>query len=194
MFRRNGEIATFFVLGPLVERHPELARRIVDEGHEIGSHAWSHRSLSALSDEVALDELERTDAMIAASTGVTPALMRPPYGHYDLDTRYLGYPLALWDVDPRDWQHRNPSETVRRTLRSVRPGSVVVLHDIHAATVEAMPLLVAELRASGYSLVTMSTLTGPAEAGAVYRSQSNVEEPPPPTTTTTTTTTTVPPG
>jgi peptidoglycan/xylan/chitin deacetylase (PgdA/CDA1 family) len=195
LFGRSGDVATFFMLGPLVEQRPDVALRVVVEGHEVGNHAWSHRSLSRLPVDVALDELERTDAAIEAATGVTPELMRPPYGQYDLDLRYLGYPLALWDVDTRDWRHRDPAETVRRTLGSVRPGSVVVMHDIHASTIEAVPLLVVELKALGYTLVTMSTLTGEAEPGAVYFSQSNVVEPPPPTTTTTTTTTTtLPPG
>jgi len=187
---RTNTRATFFVVGRSVAQHPELVAREVAEGHAVGNHSWSHPNFHDLAPADQVDQIGRTDAAIFEASGVIPPIFRPPYGAYDLETRYMGRALILWDVDSRDWDHRDPARTLAGVLEATRPGSIVLMHDLQASTAAVTPLLIAELRAAGFRLVTVPQLLGGVELGAAYRSRTDVEPPPPPTTTTTTPTTT----
>jgi peptidoglycan-N-acetylglucosamine deacetylase len=155
--------ATFFVIGQNVADHPQVVQRAVREGHEIGNHSWSHPYLAKMSDEAARRELRRTDDAIKNATGTRPTLMRPPYG--SITTRQkrwindeFGYQIILWDVDPLDWKRPGPTTVCNRIVKETRPGSIVLSHDIHPGTIEAMPATFNQLEAKGFKFVTVSEL------------------------------------
>ena len=125
--------ATFFLLGRNLKRHPEIGRRIVQEGHEVGNHTYNHRSLPFVSRESIRKELESTHRLIADLLDVHPVFLRPPNGLFTrrvLDTvEKLGYRAVVGDVFPVDVAWPGPETITRRVLRRVRPGSIIILHD-----------------------------------------------------------------
>src|SRR5436309_11816507 len=156
--------ATFFVIGENVAEHPEIVVRAAREGHEIGNHSWSHPNLAKMSEEAVRSQLRRTDDAIKSATGVRPTLLRPPYGSITArQKRWIhdefGYQITLWDVDPYDWKRPGPSVVCNRILKETRPGSIVLSHDIHPGTIEAMPSTFDQLQAKGFKFVTVSELT-----------------------------------
>jgi peptidoglycan/xylan/chitin deacetylase (PgdA/CDA1 family) len=155
--------ATFFVIGENVAEHPEIVERAAREGHEIANHSWSHPNFGKMSDEGVRRQLSRTDDAIKNATGVRPTLLRPPYGSITArQKRWIhdefGYQIILWDVDPYDWKRPGPSVVCNRILKETRPGSIVLSHDIHPGTIEAMPSTVNQLQAKGFKFVTVSEL------------------------------------
>src|SRR6266567_9524817 len=155
--------ATFFVIGENVAEHPEIVERAAREGHEIANHSWSHPNLGKMSGDSVRSQLKRTDDAIRNATGTRPTLMRPPYGSItDPEKRWIhdefGYQIILWDVDPYDWKRPGPSVVRNRILKETRPGSIVLSHDIHPGTIEAMPLTFDALEAKGFKFVTLSEL------------------------------------
>jgi peptidoglycan/xylan/chitin deacetylase (PgdA/CDA1 family) len=155
--------ATFFVLGEMVAEHPEILARAAEEGHEIASHSWSHPNFAKMSQEGVRSQLQRTDEVIKSATGKSPTLFRPPYGSItDHQKKWIhdqfGYDIILWDVDPFDWKRPGPAVVRNRILKETRPGSIVLSHDIHPGTIEAMPSTFDELEAKGFKFVTVSEL------------------------------------
>jgi peptidoglycan/xylan/chitin deacetylase (PgdA/CDA1 family) len=155
--------ATFFVLGENVHEYPEIVARAAQEGHEIGSHSWSHPNLARMSDENVRSQLRRTDEAIKAAVGKSPTLFRPPYGA--LTTRQkrwihdeFGYDIIMWDVDPFDWKRPGPTVVTSRIVKETRAGSIILSHDIHPPTIEAMPATFDQLQANGFRFVTVSEL------------------------------------
>src|SRR5215831_3887398 len=155
--------ATFFVLGEMVAEHPEILARAAQEGHEIASHSWSHPNLAKMSQEGVRNQLQRTDDEIKSATGKHPTLFRPPYGSItEREKRWIhdefGYDIILWDVDTLDWKRPGPGVVRSRILKETRPGSIVLSHDIHPGTIEAMPSTLDQLEAKGFKFVTVSEL------------------------------------
>jgi peptidoglycan/xylan/chitin deacetylase (PgdA/CDA1 family) len=155
--------ATFFVVGQNAADHPDILRRAVREGHEIGNHSWSHPNLGRMSDEAVRRELQKTDDAIFAAIGKHPTLLRPPYGSITArQKRWIhddfGYRIITWDVDPLDWKRPGPSVVTNRILKETRPGSIVLAHDIHPPTIEAMPATFDQLDRKGFKSVTVSEL------------------------------------
>ena len=154
---------TFFVLGEMVKPHPEILKRAVAEGHEIGNHSWDHPDLAKKPDDFVRSQLDRTKDEITAAIGKPVTLMRPPYGSLTKDQRRwvhddLGYTIVLWDVDPNDWKRPGPAVVEKRILEGTRNGSIILSHDIHPGTVEAMPSTFDNLLAKGFKFVTVSEL------------------------------------
>lgn len=156
--------ATFFLVGRNVEKHPELVRREHREGHELAGHSFTHADLGKSSKKKITSELSRTQDAIRRATGATPDLMRPPYGSTSKQlvklAREMGMAQVMWTVDPLDWRNRDSDAVERRVVKSVKPGSIVLLHDIHRTTVRAVPGIIDELKAEGYEFVTASELFG----------------------------------
>jgi peptidoglycan/xylan/chitin deacetylase (PgdA/CDA1 family) len=155
--------ATFFVIGENVAEHPEIVARAAREGHEIASHSWSHPNLAKMSQEGVRSQLQRTDDAIKSTTGKRPTLLRPPYGSItEREKRWIhdefGYDIILWDVDPYDWKRPGSAVVRSRILKETRPGSIVLSHDIHPGTIEAMPSTFDELEVKGFKFVTVSEL------------------------------------
>jgi peptidoglycan-N-acetylglucosamine deacetylase len=167
-----GGRGTFFVLGEAVAGSEELLAQMAAAGHELGNHTYSHPHCGLLGEEELEDELRRAQDAITAGAGVAPRLVRPPYGE-DADrveriAAGMGLACALWTIDPRDWRERSGERIARRVLDRLHDGAVVDLHDgwpashrgirDRSGTVEAVRLLLPELRARGYDAVTISAL------------------------------------
>ena len=155
--------ATFFVIGENVVQHPEVVARAAREGHEIGNHSWSHPNFGKMSDDGVRSQVQRTDDAIKGATGARPTLLRPPYGSITARQKrwihdQFGYQIILWDVDPYDWKRPGPSVVRNRILKETQPGSIVLSHDIHPGTIEAMPSTFDALQAKGFRFVTVSEL------------------------------------
>ncbi len=155
--------ATFFLIGKNVEAHPEIVRRILAEGHEIGNHTWDHPQLSKLTDEQTREEIVKTQDAIQTACGITPTLLRPPYGalnkpQHTWIPKELKVNVIYWSVDTEDWKRPGPETITRRVLEGARPGAIILQHDIHEQTIEAMPAALDGLIAKGYHLVTISQL------------------------------------
>lgn len=158
---------TFFVLGECVQENPDVLRRAAREGHEIASHSWSHPNFAKLSDESVRWQLQRTDDIIRTTIGTRPTLFRPPYGSITARQKrsihdQFGYDIILWDVDPLDWKRPGPSIVRSRILKETHPGSIILSHDIHDQTIEAMPSTFDQLQAKGFQFVTVSELLAKA--------------------------------
>lgn len=158
--------ATLFV-GQNFARGAATLKRADAQGVEVANHTWSLRDLAKLGPDQAKSEIDGTQEAIQAAIGKRPTLLRPPYGSHGPGTRQLGLPLILWDVDTLDWQNRNAATTTQRALATVRPGSIILMHDIQTSSVAATPSIIAELTSRGYTLVTTTQLLGTPEAGAV---------------------------
>jgi peptidoglycan/xylan/chitin deacetylase (PgdA/CDA1 family) len=155
--------ATFFVLGQLAQEHPEIISRALAEGHEIANHSWDHKALNKLGEGGLQHELADTSATITKTTGKPVTLMRPPYGATNprlnkaIEKEY-GMKVILWSVDPLDWKRPGPQVITQRILAGTQPGSIILAHDIHPGTIEAMPSTFDALLAKGYKFVTVSEL------------------------------------
>ncbi|MCC6771363.1 MAG: glycosyltransferase [Gemmatimonadaceae bacterium] len=172
--KAHGAVGSFFVVGRQVQHLPALARRLADEGHEIGNHSWSHADLSGLSDAAIRRELAATGQVIEAVTGRRPLLFRPPYiGDARPATEEslrpmavagaLGYRVAGLEVDTKDWFETDAQAIVATAMRGVRRGAgrIILLHDAggdRSPTVAAVGPLVDSLRAAGYELSTVAQL------------------------------------
>src|SRR3954470_14452686 len=152
--------ATFFMCGENAIQYPQIIKRMIAEGHEVANHSYSHPQLSKMSDEAVRKELQRTHDAIVAGGGVVPKLMRPPYGAFTERQRNwcfgeFGYKCILWDVDPLDWKVRNSAHVESEILKQTVAGSIVLSHDIHKTTVDAMPATMDALIAKGFKFVTV---------------------------------------
>ncbi|WP_433513502.1 polysaccharide deacetylase family protein [Nonomuraea sp. CA-143628] len=151
--------ATFFVVGQNVVARPGVVRDVVRAGHEVGNHSWSHRDLTRLSAREVRADLARTDQAIRKATGVTPTLVRPPYGAFDrVVRRQSPHPLVLWSVDTLDWLYRNSGHVTRAAVGPTRPGSIILFHDIRPTTVAAIPQVLKRLAKRGFHFVTVSEM------------------------------------
>ncbi|MGI5155012.1 polysaccharide deacetylase family protein [Microbispora sp. CA-102843] len=164
--------ATFFILGQMITGETrDFVRRMASEGHEIGNHSWDHASLTGLSPDGLRRELDRTQEAVRKVTGVTMRLMRPPYGAtnqaVDNETKQTGLAQILWAVDTLDWLNRNPTVIAQRSA-AAKPGDIVLMHDIHPTTVQALPHLLDELDHKGFTYVTVSELLGSPTPGKKY--------------------------
>jgi peptidoglycan-N-acetylglucosamine deacetylase len=169
--------ATFFVIGENVAEHPGIVARAASEGHEIGNHSWSHPNFGKMSDQGVRSQLQRTDESIKNATSQRPTLMRPPYGSITArEKRWIhdefGYRIILWDVDPLDWKRPGSAVVRSRILKETQPGSIVLSHDIHRGTIEAMPSTFDALEAKGFKFVTVSELIRMAKPKAPHPSPS----------------------
>src|SRR6478752_5364218 len=154
---------TFFVVGENAAQYPEILQRAVREGHEIGNHTWSHPNLAKMTDENVRSQIKRTEEAITNAIGSRPTLFRPPYGSVTARQKRfihdeLAYEIILWEVDPLDWKNPGPNVVSSRILKETHPGAIVLAHDIHAQTIQAMPATLTELEAKGFKFVTVSDL------------------------------------
>ncbi|MBN2630716.1 MAG: polysaccharide deacetylase family protein [Rhodobacteraceae bacterium] len=165
MLREQKARATFYVIGERVATKPKLAARIAEEGHEIGNHSWSHPNLSGYSDTAVLSQIDRTSMAIWHATGRPPVTFRPPYGAFSQRQRRMQHgvrklPSILWDVDPRDWKRPGAALVAQRILAGSHQGSIILSHDIHWGTVEAMPSTLNGLIGRGLRLTSVSEIIG----------------------------------
>lgn len=156
---RAGARATFFMLGQKVRPYAALLRRMVAEGHEVANHSWSHPDLTHLSSAAIRSQVGRTQEAIHQATGVKPKVFRPPYGSTNARVaRAAGLPQILWSVDTLDWRYHSVQRNARVGVREPRRGGIVLFHDIHPASVAAIPQVLTGLARKGFRFVTVSNL------------------------------------
>ena len=167
-----GAKATFFLIGSKVSSQANVVRSIHARGHQLGNHSWSHPELPKLPVDQIAGEIDRTNDAIKQATGVTPAILRPPYGAVNgvvlEQLRLRGMSSILWSVDTRDWADRNSDIVCSRAVAGARPGAIILMHDIHQTSVGAVPCILSALKQQGYSFVTVQGLIGNMAAGAGY--------------------------
>ncbi|MEV8506994.1 bifunctional polysaccharide deacetylase/glycosyltransferase family 2 protein [Actinoplanes sp. NPDC051475] len=182
---RHRAHATFFQVGSQVNEHPGLARRVLAEGHEIGSHTFSHAGMPGLADRRLDAELTLTANAVAAATGRRPVLLRPPYSSVPSAVTVAeqrahqraaeaGYLLVLTDLDTGDWRRPGADAIVAAAQPEGDTGAVVMMHDSggdRAQTVAALDRLIPALQAKGYRFVTVSEGLGLAAMPAAGTGQ-----------------------
>ncbi len=177
IFKAHGGKGTFFVVGTSIERNKALLKRMAEEGHEIGNHSWSHPQLTDLGRQDIVSQITRTSDKIYEASGQKCRLVRPPYGSYNDTVQLVGASLGvsyiLWSVDTLDWKTKNADAVYNSVMSSARDGAIILVHDLHKTTVDAMEKVVPALLKKGYQLVTVSELLtsdgGKLEPGKVYR-------------------------
>lgn len=155
--------ATFYVVGTNAKRYPGLLRRMVAEGHEIGNHTITHGNLTKMTPDAVRHELKVSHETIVAATGVAPRSMRPPYGAITSEQKAwikqeFGYPAVLWSVDPEDWKRPGSAVVANRLVSGARPGGILLVHDIHKPSIDAMPSAIDQLLGKGFQFITVSQL------------------------------------
>ena len=157
--------ATFFEIGRNIELYPDVARRVVAGGHEIGNHTYHHPHLSRITDDALLEELATCGQVAETTVGTSPVLFRPPEGARTAARCKLlgerGYRQILWSVDTNDWRGRSAEEITRVVLRQVKPGDIILMHDYvarHFQGAAALEAIIPALLAQDYRFVTVSEL------------------------------------
>ena len=167
-----GAKATFFLIGSKVSSQANVVRSIHARGHQLGNHSWSHPELPKLPVDQIAGEIDRTNEAIRQATGVTPAILRPPYGAVNgavlEQLRLRGMSSILWSVDTRDWADRNSKIVCSRAVAGAHPGAIILMHDIHQTSVGAVPCILSALKQQGYSFVTVQGLLGNTTPGVGY--------------------------
>ena len=177
LFAQYNARATFCVIGEQVESGRDMIIRTFEEGHEIVGHSWSHRLYTRLSARDIEKDILDTNAVIESIIGVSPQMHRVPYGAINDRVKRvseeLGLSLLQWSVDPRDWESRDAELVFDVIMEYVKDGSIIVCHDSHESTAEAMELVIPELISRGYQLVTVSEMFAyrdvELEPGEIYR-------------------------
>ncbi|MDR3405225.1 MAG: glycosyltransferase [Chthoniobacter sp.] len=175
ILRARGVKACFFLLGSNCEDYPGLVQRIVDEGHEIGNHTYSHRNLAVMSEWQMELELTATQRLIESITGRSTTLFRPPYNADSNPTdiaelaplclaqEQLGYTVVLEKIDPQDWSRPGTEEIIQRVKDLRNEGNIILLHDAggdRSETVAALPHIIDYLQTRGDRIVSLSELLG----------------------------------
>ncbi len=164
--------ATFFVVGSRAKSYPGIVKRAAAEGHQIGNHTYSHKDLLSLSDAFIEREIWDTANLIAQITGQRPTALRPPYGSYNPSiSARAGAALVLWSVDPKDWDCKSAEAVFHNATRHVQDGDIILLHDIHSHTIQAVEPIITRLKGEGFTFVTVEELIaarGTLCCGQVY--------------------------
>lgn len=156
---KYGAHATFFMLGNKVPRYPEVIKKMKDIGCELGNHSMTHANLSKLGAGAIQNEIGGTNAELQAIVGVGATVVRPPYGATNDTVRAnIGAPSIMWSIDTLDWKTRNTQATIDNVINTAKDGDIILMHDIHAPTVDAAIALIPKLINNGYQLVTVSEL------------------------------------
>lgn len=151
--------ATFFVLGNKIDNYSNIIIKMYENGNEIGNHSYNHRWLTKLSTDEQKEQINKTQEIIEKYTGYTPIYMRPTYGSINKKLREnINLEVVLWSVDTKDWKYKNIDTIVNNALTNVKDGSIILMHDTHERTSEAVKKLVPKLIEKGYQLVTISEL------------------------------------
>lgn len=159
--------ATFFLTGKWADANRDLARTLVQRGHEVANHGRSHAHPKQLSDQALSDHIAGNTALLGQIVGKVSMLYAPPYGEWDRRivrrAAQLGNYTVLWTIDTVDWQDPSPATIVNRVVPKAKPGSIVLMHP-KPNTVAALPLMLQGLQAKGLQPVTLSELLTAADA------------------------------
>ena len=159
LLKCHGLQATFFLIGEKAQAHPELVQRMVEEGHTIGNHTWSHVDVTKMSDKQACEEITKTSELVRSIVGYDTEYIRPPFGAWNknLECGFGMFPV-LWTIDPLDWKTENADQIVEKVMSEAKENAIILLHDRYEASVEAALRIVDLLKEQGYTFVTADKL------------------------------------
>ena len=175
-------LATFFVMGKNMASYPAQARQIHEAGHEIANHTWNHNPMGDANLDEIREEIATSSAVIREITGQDPAFFRAPNLNHGANlsevAAEMGLPIISADSISRDWEDIDAAQVVENVLNSASDGSIVLLHEqwnaANRRTMDALPTIVAELRAKGFEFVTLAELVerrgATLQPGQVYTS------------------------
>lgn len=157
--KERGVQATFFVTGEHAELHPDVIKRMQEEGHLIGNHTYSHVQLRSSNKKSFKEELQKTNGILYDITGQEVLYVRPPYGSWDrtLERELNMFPV-FWTIDPTDWSCLNAETVTRRVVKKAKENAIILLHDYYPTSVEAAFRIIDELQAEGYKFVTVDQI------------------------------------
>ena len=154
--------ATFFMIGQRIAAAPDLARRVLAEGHEIGNHTFTHPKLTALTDAQVEAEIQKTQDIMGQLLNHRATWFRPPFGALRQNQAALvekaGLRVALWSVDSQDWSQPGESKMTETILKEAKPGSIIICHDLHWQTADAIGSILDGLTERGFVFATLSAL------------------------------------
>ena len=164
---KYGIKATFFVIGVNAEYYPSALSEIVNQGHEIGNHTYSHPHINDINKTDLKSEIEKCENTLLSATNCRTRLFRPPEGMIDGGVKSvlknLDYKVILWDIDTRDWAQTPPQEIASHVIKNIKSGDIILMHDYisyNSPTVEALEIFVPILIEKGYNFVVISELIG----------------------------------
>lgn len=167
ILKENSVKGTFFVIGKNAQSHPEMLRRIIAEGHIIANHTWDHPNMARLNPSQARRQIERNQEQLEQLTGLKTALVRLPWGNASAEVMDLvrqdGYRVIGWSADSFDWREPRTARILSSLDAQIHPGAIILLHSVvfpetQGVTVKVLPLLIKNLKAQGYRLVTVDEL------------------------------------
>ncbi|MDK8243574.1 polysaccharide deacetylase family protein [Corynebacterium sp. UMB10321] len=174
---RKHATASFFVLAPKVRANAGVVKRMRAAGHTVASHTATHRDLTKLSQPEVRREVEESSRAIADATGASPRFVRPPYGALNATVsdaaRVQGQAVVLWDVDTLDWKHRDPARMCKTAVDQARAGSIILMHDIHPTTAQAVECVIDGLRAKGLRPASLDQMVPQPVPGKTYTTKNS---------------------
>jgi len=161
-----GVKATFFLTGNAIERNMSLAKEIVNQGHQVGNHTYSHKKMVFVSDDFVKDEIEKTNQLIHEAGYRGEITFRPPYGKklfaLPMYLKKHSIPTIMWNIEPEKYVNtNNPDNIAEYTVKNTKPGSIILLHPMFESrinTIESISSIVSGLIEKGYRFVTVSEL------------------------------------
>ncbi len=151
--------ATFFMLGENVKQYPQVAEQIYKSGNEVAGHSWDHPLLTKLSESQIKSQQDRMNQALYEACGSKAVSFRPPYGGLnDSVKKIIDGPLILWNIDTLDWKTKSAKATEKIILEKAKDGDIVLMHDIHESTVQAVEHVLPILKQRGYEVCTVSEL------------------------------------
>lgn len=169
ILKKYGAKATFFMVGQNIAGNEAIVKRVHNEGHQIGIHTWDHPVLTKLPLESAQKEILDTQTAINNVIGIKPTITRPPYGAINATIQNsVDQSFIMWNVDSLDWKTRN-TKAIMQEIAKTQPGSIILMHDIHQTSIDALPSVIQYLQNNGYTLVTVDELLeGQLEPHRIY--------------------------
>lgn len=156
---KNNARATFFMLGQNAKYYPDLVKKVEESGNEVAGHSWNHPLLTKLGKKGVKKQMSRMNEAIASVTGSDVGLLRPPYGSINRTVKNtVKDPLILWSIDTLDWKTLNADKTADAILKQAKDGDIILMHDIHAPTAEAVKKVLPKLEKKGFQVCTVSEL------------------------------------
>lgn len=151
--------ATFFLVGNQIEKYAKTMDVLVKNGMDIGNHTYSHKELTKLRDKEILKEIDLTNEVIYNKTGIKPMFLRPSYGAMNKRIKKLStMPIIVWNIDTLDWKYHNSNKIKDKILKYVSDGDIILMHDTYVATLNAVEMVIPELKKQGYKIVSVNEL------------------------------------
>lgn len=155
----NDAKATFFELGNRMKYSQDITKELVSKGMEVGSHTYSHKNLNNLSRRDILSEINSTNIIYNEITGLNIRFIRPPYGNLNEEVKKdITTPIILWSLDTKDWLYKDDEKIYSYIINNIKDGDIVLMHDIHETTLEAVKRVLPVLSKMGYKVTTVGEL------------------------------------